>query len=69
MASSLRGTVFLAAIFCAAAIVYSDEPKPVEIPLKDIWAERMLETKSAEELEPEVYGEGARKLPSEQRAK
>jgi hypothetical protein len=55
MAPVIRGTVFLVAIL-ATAFVYSDEPKPVEIPLKDIWAFDMPDATDVRELEPDAYG-------------
>jgi hypothetical protein len=60
-----RMFVLLAFVLCCS-INHAEEA--VEISLNEIWAYEMPGTKDVRELEPEVYGELTKSLPSEERA-
>ena len=54
----VRCVAFLAATLCSATLLADEPNKPVEIPLKDIWALDMPGTKDVRKLEPAGAGSG-----------
>lgn len=47
---------------CANAAAPNTQQEPVEIPLDQIWAHNMPGTRDVRALEPDVFGEGAKRL-------